>query len=207
MKPENYPLRKLVLGVGLWLNRIMFSYNPVMEDEMTITELLFLVVAAVTLFSAVMVVSLRKLFHSALWLVMALLGVASLFAMLEASFFAAVQLLVYIGAIAILLIFAVMLTRNIMTDDDIQHNRSWGISLVLVAIIFVLLVTQMSTWSGFNISLIGLEMQGQENIILFGKALLDPTGFALPFESASILLLAALIGGVYIALDRKGDQP
>jgi NADH-quinone oxidoreductase subunit J len=178
-----------------------------MEDEMTITELLFLVVAAVTLFSAVMVVSLRKLFHSALWLVMALLGVASLFAMLEASFFAAVQLLVYIGAIAILLIFAVMLTRNIMTDDDIQHNRSWGISLVLVAIIFVLLVTQMSTWSGFNISLIGLEMQGQENIILFGKALLDPTGFALPFESASILLLAALIGGVYIALDRKGDQP
>jgi len=174
---------------------------------MTITELLFLVVAAVTLFSAVMVVSLRKLFHSALWLVMALLGVASLFAMLEASFFAAVQLLVYIGAIAILLIFAVMLTRNIMTDDDIQHNRSWGISLVLVAIIFVLLVTQMSTWSGFNISLIGLEMQGQENIILFGKALLDPTGFALPFESASILLLAALIGGVYIALDRKGDQP
>ena len=67
-----------------------------------------------------MVVSAPKILHAALWLVAALFGVAMLFAMLEASFFAVIQVLVYIGAIAILVIFAVMLTRRAMVDEGAQ---------------------------------------------------------------------------------------
>lgn len=173
---------------------------------MTIPQVIFLIIALVTSFSAIMVVSMRNLFHAALWLILALLGVAALFALLEASFFAAVQLLVYIGAIAILIIFAIMLTRHIMTEEETQINRLWGLALILLAVVFAIIIGQISTWTGFNEVLVNLNMSGQENVIHFGEALLSQQGYALPFETASVLLFAALLGGVYIAMDKKGKK-
>ncbi len=173
---------------------------------MTIPQVIFLIIALVTSFSAVMVVSIRNLFHAALWLILALLGVAALFALLEASFFAAVQLLVYIGAIAILIIFAIMLTRHIMTEEETQINRLWGLALIFLAVVFAIIIGQISVWTGFNEILVNLNMSGQENIISFGEALLSQQGYALPFETASVLLFAALLGGVYIAIDKKGKK-
>lgn len=173
---------------------------------MTIQQIIFLIIALVTSFSAIMVVSLRNLFHSALWLILTLLGVAAFFALLEASFFAAVQLLVYIGAIAILIIFAIMLTRHIMTEEESQINRLWGIALILLAVVFAIIIGQVSTWTGFNEVLVNLNKSGQENIIGFGESLLSQQGYALPFETASVLLFAALLGGVYIAMDKKGKM-
>jgi NADH-quinone oxidoreductase subunit J len=175
---------------------------------MTSTQVIFLITALVTIFSAVMVVGSRKLFHSALWLILSFLGVAASFALLEASFFAIVQLLVYIGAIAILIIFAIMLTRDIMEVERQQINRSWGLVLILVITIFSVLLGLYSTWSGFQTILNPLGTSGQENILAFGKAILAPDGFALPFEASSVLLLAAMIGGIYIAMERKqgGDE-
>jgi len=134
------------------------------------------------------------------------MGVAIIFALLEASFFAAVQILVYIGAIAIILIFAIMLTRNIMSDEEVQINRSWGIVLFLVLVFTVIFISQLSSSDVINTILIPLEFQGQESIIAFGEGLLDPAGYALPFELASLLLLGALVGGVYIAMDKKGGE-
>ena len=173
---------------------------------MTVPQVIFLIVALVTSFSAIMVISIRNLFHAALWLILALLGVAVFFAMLEASFFAAVQLLVYIGAIAILIIFAIMLTRHIMSEEETQINRLWGIALILLAVVFAIIIGQISTWSGFNEVLVNLNISGQENVIGFGEALLSQQGYALPFETASVLLFAALLGGVYIAMDKKGKK-
>lgn len=77
-------------------------------------QFVFLAVAAVTLAAAFMVVSSRSLIHSALWLVLALFGVGVVYVLLNAGFFAVAQVLIYIGAIAILFIFAVMLTRKVM---------------------------------------------------------------------------------------------
>jgi NADH-quinone oxidoreductase subunit J len=134
------------------------------------------------------------------------MGVAIIFALLEASFFAAVQILVYIGAIAIILIFAIMLTRNIMGDEEVQINRSWGVVLFLVLVFTVIFISQLSSSDVINTILIPLEFQGQESIIAFGEGLLDPAGYALPFELASLLLLGALVGGVYIAMDKKGGE-
>lgn len=173
---------------------------------MTPLQIVFILVSLVTIVSAIFVVSLRKIFHAALWLIVTLMGVAIIFALLEASFFAAVQILVYIGAIAIILIFAIMLTRDIMGDEEKQINRSWGIVLLLVLIFTVIFISQLSSSDVINTILVPLEIQGQENIIALGEGLLDPAGYALPFELASLLLLGALVGGVYIAMDRKGGE-
>ncbi len=86
------------------------------EVAVSAAQVIFILVAAVTLFSAVMVVSVRRMMHAALWLIVTLLGVAVLFVLLQAGFFAVVQVLIYIGAIAILIIFAVMLTRQVMSE-------------------------------------------------------------------------------------------
>jgi len=82
---------------------------------MTILQILFLAISAITLIASIMVVASPNLFHAALWLVLTLAGVAVFFVLLQASFLAMVQVVVYIGAIAILVIFAVMLTRSTAT--------------------------------------------------------------------------------------------
>ena len=79
---------------------------------MTAEQIIFLIVGAVTLVAGLMVVTVRNLVHAALWLVATLFGVAIIYTLLNASFLAVVQVVVYIGAIAILFIFAVMLTRR-----------------------------------------------------------------------------------------------
>ena len=173
---------------------------------MTPIQIIFLVVALVTITSAIMVVSLKNIFHAALWLILTLMGVAIIFALLEASFFAVVQILVYIGAIAIILIFAIMLTRNIMSEEELQINRAWGLVLLLVAVFAVVFISQLSKSDIFSITLQSLQVQGQENISAFGEGLLNPSGFALPFELSSLLLLGALVGGVYLAIDKKGGE-
>ena len=81
---------------------------------MTFGQILFILFGLVTIIAAVMVVVRRNLFHAALFLVLSFFGVAALYVLLEAYFFAAAQVLVYVGAISILIIFAVMLTRGVM---------------------------------------------------------------------------------------------
>ncbi len=97
----------------------------------TSLQVLFLAVAAVTLFSALMVVTTRKIMHAAMWLVLTLLGVAILFALLESRFFVVVQVIVYIGAIAILIIFAVMLTRRVMQETNHRSTKTGGLPRLL----------------------------------------------------------------------------
>ena len=172
---------------------------------MTSMHLIFLLVAAVTLGSAYMVVSSHKMMHAALWLVMALFGVAILFALLESGFYAVVQVVVYIGAIAILIIFAVMLTRRVMEDTGPQVNKNWGWAAAAAAGIFAAMVGGLSAWSGFAKSSQKLAAEGA-NLANLGKALTAPDGFALAFEVSSVLLLGALIGAIYVALERKGGK-
>ncbi|GAP05814.1 NADH dehydrogenase subunit J [Anaerolinea thermolimosa] len=167
---------------------------------MTGLQIAFLAIAAVTLASAVLVVSSRKIMHAALWLVLALGGIAALFATLEASFFAAVQVMVYIGAIAILIIFSVMLTRRVMEDTGPQNTRYWPAALVVSLGVFGGILFLFLQWPGFSVeSRPGLE-QG-DLLVRFGQALVSPDEFVVPFEVASILLVAAMIGAMIIARD------
>lgn len=172
---------------------------------MSAVQILFLITSAVTLFSALMSVAARKMIHSALWFVLALMGVAVIFAMLEASFFAVVQVLVYVGAIAILIIFAVMLTRRALEDTGKQINRATVITLVIVMIVLAGLIFSVRMWAPLLSTTIPLTADHQD-VGTLGLALTDPQQFALPFEVTSVLLLAAMIGAIYIAYERKDDK-
>ena len=168
---------------------------------MTALQIIFLLIAAVILVSAVMVTTTRNLVHAALWLVATLFGVAVIFAILEAGFLAVVQVVVYIGAIAIMFIFAVMLTRREMLDKGPQMNKRAWLAGSLGILLFASLVYILSTWTGFNqmSALIG----GNDTLSLLGNSLLMPSAYLLPFEVASVLLLAALVGAIYVASNRK----
>jgi NADH-quinone oxidoreductase subunit J len=166
---------------------------------MTLPQVLFLLTAAVTLGAAILVVTSPRLVHAALWLILALAGIAVIFVLLEANFLAVVQVAIYIGAIAILIIFAVMLTRRVMTDSGPQTNRNWWLAALAALLLFT--------------GLLGLLLQGPQlhgadlqalpdpdtQLKDLGVALVDVNQYVLPFEVASVLLLAALIGAMIIA--------
>lgn len=171
---------------------------------MTALQIIFLFVAAITLASAVLVVSVRRIMHAALWLIVALAGVAILFALLDAGFFAVVQVLVYIGAIAILVIFALMMTRKAMEDVGPQVNRGWWLAALVSVAVFAGLAVVVVSWPGIQAAA-GSGPDGSM-ILNFGLDLVDPNKFVMPFEVASVLLLGALIGAIYASVEHKGGK-
>jgi NADH-quinone oxidoreductase subunit J len=153
-----------------------------------------------TLFGGAMMVWSRNLVHSALWLIVSLFGVAGLFVLLSAPFLAAIQVLVYIGAIAILFIFAVMLTRSMTRITD-MFNQQWWVGAVTSGLLFVGMVMGiiLPVW-GPNGTLssqpLAIDVATTREI---GLALVSGNGYVLPFEVASILLTAAMVGAIVIA--------
>lgn len=156
-------------------------------------------VGAVTFIAALMVVVSPKLIHSGLWLILALAGVASVFVLLEAPFLAVVQVVIYIGAISILIIFAIMLTRRVMEDVGPQVNQMWWAGALAGLLLFVLLTALIV--ANPNLAQVPEPLAQEPNVILqdLGRSLVDVNRFVLPFEMASVLLLAALIGAIMIA--------
>ena len=169
---------------------------------MTGEQIIFLLVALFTLGSGFMVVTTRNLVHAALWLVATLFGVAVAFALLNAAFLAVVQVVVYIGAIAILFIFAVMLTRKDMRDQGPQMNPNWWVGALLSVLTFAGLFFLLQGWSGLSKTAADIPA-GFDSISELGNALVSPNAYVLPFEVASVLLVAALVGAVYVAFNRK----
>jgi NADH-quinone oxidoreductase subunit J len=169
---------------------------------MTGEQIIFIFVALFTLGSGLMVVTTRNLVHAALWLVSTLFGVAVAFALLNASFLAVVQVVVYIGAIAILFIFAVMLTRKDMRDQGPQINKNWWVGVLLALLVFAGLFSLLQGWNGLSKTASTIP-SGFDAISALGDALVSPNAYVLPFEVASVLLVAALVGAVYVAFNRK----
>lgn len=169
---------------------------------MTGTQIFFLIVGAVTLIAGLMVVTVRNLVHAALWLVATLFGVAIVYTLLNAGFLAVVQVVVYIGAIAILFIFAVMLTRRQAADTGAAVNKNWWAGALMAVLTFAGLAYLLQTWGGFSKQSAAIP-SGFDAINQLGTALTSPQGYVLPFEVASVLLLAALVGAVYLAFNKK----
>jgi NADH-quinone oxidoreductase subunit J len=169
---------------------------------MTGEQIIFLIVGAATLLSALMVVTKRNLVHAALWLVATLFGVAIIYTLLNAGFLAVVQVVVYIGAIAILFIFAVMLTRRQAADTGASVNKNWWAGALMAVGTFAGLAFLLQSWSGFSKTAATIP-SGFDAVSQLGDALTSPAGYVLPFEVASVLLLAALVGAVYLAFNKK----
>jgi len=161
-------------------------------------EIVFLFVALITLYAALEVVTTNNMIHAALWLIITLLGVAAIFVLLNAPFLAVVQVMVYIGAIAILMIFAIMLTRGVGKDEETQVNKNWPVAAVFGFMMFFALAL-MLIFSGRGNATMPYLADTNATITELGIALVSPNGYVLPFELASVLLLAALIGAIVVA--------
>ncbi|HWJ02399.1 MAG TPA: NADH-quinone oxidoreductase subunit J [Verrucomicrobiae bacterium] len=157
--------------------------------------LIFLVFALLTVFSAYMVVSSRNIVHSALFLALTFVGVASLYVLLDADFLAAVQLLVYGGAVAIMVVFGVMLTlRSGEVDNSNPDTKHWlwgAIASVLTFLVFLLVVFTTKAW-GVSAEAAGGTTTGDISWLMLTK-------YVVPFEAAAILLLVAMIGAIILA--------
>ena len=169
---------------------------------MTVEQLAFIAVAVVTLIASISVVTSRNLIHSALWLILTLFGVAIFYVFLNAGFFAVVQVIVYIGAIAILFIFTAMLTRRVMKETGPQSNSNWWLGVIIAGFLFAGLVVVLVNWSGFSSTAPVLSSTSGQ-ITELGLALVSPDQYVLPFELASILLVAGMIGAIYVAGEKK----
>ncbi len=158
-----------------------------------VAAVLFYFLSAVTLFGAALVAFVRNIVYSALGLLAALLGAGALYVLLSADFVAIAQLLVYVGGVMVLVLFAVMLTNRI-TEVNVS-NASFGLFgglLLLVAMAPVLVaVAVLTPWRTSTPGPLA------PTTAAVGDALL--THWLLPFEVASLVLLATLIGAVVIA--------
>ena len=169
---------------------------------MTPLQIIFLLVASLVLGSGLQVVTARNLVHSALWLVVSLFGVAIVFVLLNAGFLAVAQVVIYIGAIAILFIFAVMLTRRVMQDTGTQTNENWALATIATGVLFIGLIAMLRAWPGF-FGASPSPLTGGDPVTDLGISLVSPNAYLIPLEVASVLLLAALIGAIVIAREKN----
>jgi NADH-quinone oxidoreductase subunit J len=167
------------------------------------TTAVFILFSLMILGGGLIVVTAGNIVHAAAALILSLFGVAGLYVLLNAGFLAAVQILVYIGAIAILIIFTVMLTRR-GVEDRLAFNSMWtGVLLVVVLSFVGLILIINQVWPlGMEGAAPELNLDPTEQL---GRILLDPAGYVLPFEVASILLLGAMIGAIVIAREKREE--
>jgi len=165
---------------------------------MSYEEVIFYFVAAVTVIGALGVVTAKNTIHAALFLIMALIAVAALFILLAAEFLAIVQVLVYGGAVTILILFAMMLTR--VRDMPRALNGPQAPFAALTAAAFGITSIVAVTKTSFPGESEKINVVAFEDL---GDALF--TTWALPFEIASLVLIVALLGAIVLARGEEGE--
>lgn len=175
---------------------------------MIVQDVLFWLLAAISVAASILVLRFQNLFRAALMLVVTFGAVAGLFVLLNAEFLAVVQVLVYIGAIAVLIIFGVLLTQDIEVGNPSNSIRlrlpaMMGAGLVLAVLAFVIADTQ---WDLLERTLSSESLAKVEEVLsttpqwLAGLLLQE---WVLAFEAVSILLLAAIIGAIVLVRERQ----
>jgi NADH-quinone oxidoreductase subunit J len=163
-------------------------------------EIAFVLVGIVTLGAALVTVTTKQLVHAALWLVVALGGIAVEYLLLTAEFIAWVQVLIYVGSVVVLLLFGLLLTKApIGRSPDADSGNRWAALAVAIAsaaaLVWVVVDAFRATW-------INLDGPVQGSTAVSGRSLFQH--WVLPFEALSVLLLAALVGAIVLSR-RKGD--
>jgi NADH-quinone oxidoreductase subunit J len=161
-------------------------------------SVVFLVLAGLSVAGALAAVTLKNTVHCALALTVAFAGLALLFLELDAQFAGFAQILVYIGAVAILVVFAILLTRGSETPKDGVYSAKWLVGLMAASGIFAVLAWAVlhSTWALPNET-----AKPQVTVMDIGNALMGR--YVLPLEIVALLLTAALIGAVIVAMHEK----
>src|SRR5215213_1652914 len=172
----------------------------------TLIMVIFLVLSAFTLAAGIMVVTVKNIIHSALWLIASFFTVAAMYLLMEAEFLAIVQVLIYVGAISILVLFAIMLTRHVTGEGVRQLYQRWWIALLVAAALFGLLIAPTVANYGWNT----VPPAAPDQVATISSSVQIGTAFMreylLPFEIASVLLLVALIGAIVIAYEERSAR-
>jgi NADH-quinone oxidoreductase subunit J len=160
---------------------------------MVAQNIAFGVLALVMVVAGFRLVTTQNVVRAALYLAIVLAGVAGQFILLAAEFVAVVQVLVYIGAVVVLLLFGVMLTRApIGRDVDLDNDQRWVGGLVALLLLAALVAVLGDAFSDTEIQFGAIQRTADVGNSIFGP-------YVVPFEVASVLLLAALVGAVAIA--------
>jgi NADH-quinone oxidoreductase subunit J len=164
------------------------------------STIIFYLLGLMTVISALLSVTSRQIFRSAIYLLFALIGIAGIYFWLDYQFVAAVQIVVYVGGIAVLIIFSIFLTQQ--SGEKLPAVAGGRVVFsALAALAGLALVMSLMLRYGF-VSVPGGASASVEQI---GEKMLDVNGYALPFELVSMLLLAAMIGCIVIAMTNKTE--
>ena len=166
---------------------------------MTVAEVVFYVLAAISILAAIGVVTVPNVVHAALFLILTLLGVAGFYILLSSEFLALVQILIYAGTISILMLLALMLTRGAQQSlPSVGFGGQWPIGLLATTVLAIALLTAIfdSDWPGYTgeVTIVSLET-------LAGALFRD---WLLPFILLAIVLDIALTGAIVLA--HEGDE-
>jgi len=165
-------------------------------------DVAFILIGIVALASALLVVTSRNLVHAALWLVVTLGGLAGEYLLLTAEFLAWVQVLIYVGAVVVLLLFGLMLTRApIGYSSDLTGGNRWAATAVALATAATLVTVLVDA---FRSAYIDLDGRTGGTATGMGEALFR--NWVLPFEVLSVLLLAALVGAIVLSRTEIGER-
>jgi NADH-quinone oxidoreductase subunit J len=156
----------------------------------------FWIMAVVGVVAALGVVFIRNVFRAALVLILCFIAVAGIYVTLSADFLAVVQILVYVGAISVLIILAVMMTREVQRGSP-ANKMGWPAAIVAVALLGILVYTVTNTpWE------ISAAAPLTPTTVPLATKLFSETGFILPVEIGAVLLLAAILGAIVITREK-----
>jgi len=166
----------------------------------------FWIVAAIIITGAVFAVTLRNLIHCVLSLVLFFFGIAAMFFVLRAEFLGAVQILIYVGAVGVLFLFAIMLTHRVFGERGVrQVAENWWVRFLVAGVVFLGLAIAIG---GQPVIFVLRGSAGPvtppADTMALGEAIMSP--YLLPFEVVSVLLTAGMIGAIVIAVEEKRKE-
>ena len=174
----------------------------------TVDSAVFVCAAVIVLAGAIGVVIAKNPIHSALMLVMTLFGIAILFVAQEAHFLAAVQVIVYAGAIVVLFLFVIMLIgvdrEESMQADELEGQRPLAILLGFIAFAEIALLSRGTGWATGAEAVAGPSGGPGSNVEKLARSIF--TTYLLPFEVTSVLLVIAVVGAVVLARRPRRDE-
>jgi NADH-quinone oxidoreductase subunit J len=172
---------------------LLAQANPDGDDLFIAQNIFFGIIAAVMLVSAWRVVTTKNVVHAALYLVIVLAGVAAQFLLLGAEFIGVTQVLVYIGAVIVLFLFGIMLTKARLGDDDtVARERRLMASPVALVLFGVMAAVLVGDLEDTHVDISEPTTTAQVSDTIFSQ-------YLIPFEVVGMLLLAALIGAIVVA--------
>lgn len=173
------------------------GFDPLTGGEFLVAQnIAFAIMAITMLVSAVRMVTTGNVVHAALYLVIVLAGVAGIFILLGAEFVGVTQVLVYIGAIVVLFLFGIMLTKGSFgADDGVGGERRGMAAMVGALVLAVMAAALLDTFRDAELSRAEPSLTADVADLIFSR-------YIVPFEAISVLLLAALIGAIVVA---RGD--